>query len=55
MICGPVSTGLAAAEDIGVVRVEPQQVDGLVALEVGLLVDGEAEGAVLQRRWPPGR
>ncbi len=41
---------LAAAEDIGVVLVEPQQVHGLVPLEVGLLVDREAECAVLELR-----
>src|SRR5919198_1650084 len=31
---------LAAAEDVAVVLVQPQRVDGLVALQVGLLVDG---------------
>ena len=44
---GPVSTGLAAADEVAVVLVQPERVDGQVALEVGLLVDSELDLAVL--------
>src|SRR3954452_18456757 len=37
----------AAAADVAVVPVEPEGVDGEVALQVGLLVDGEFDRAVL--------
>ena len=44
---GPVSVGLAAADDVAVVQVEPQRVDRQVALQVRLLVDGPLHAAVL--------
>src|SRR5918911_516041 len=41
---------VAAAERVAVRLVQPERVDGLVALHVGLLVDGPFDGAVLDRR-----
>src|SRR3954451_1870323 len=38
---------LAAAEVVAVGQVEPQRLDGHVTLDVGLLVDGELDRAVL--------
>src|SRR3954467_9291521 len=40
---------LAAPENVTVALVQPQLVDGLIALQVGLLVDGELDAAVLDR------
>ena len=44
---GPVSDRLAAADVVAVGQLQPQRVDGLVALQVGLLVDGELDFSVL--------
>ena len=44
---GPVSTGSTAAEVVLVGQVEPQRVNGHVALQLRLLIDGEQDLAVL--------
>ena len=44
---GPVRTALAAADVVAVAEVEPQRRNRQVALDVGLLVDGELDAAVL--------
>ena len=47
MNAGPVNVGLATADDVPVVQVQPQGVDGQVTLQVRLLVDGPLHRAVL--------
>ena len=41
--------GCAAADGVAVVDVQPQRVDGEVALQEGLLIDGPSDVAVLDR------